>query len=912
MTSGAWSTRPFRPETLEAAREAARRSGLSLAQWLNSAILDTAADAGVRAGRRGFDADDLGPPDDALAAMGERLDQLAQRIDQLIRRDDEPAAWRPHTSASQSAPEMRSALQAIEARLASMVREVVPQGQAASQRLVEVIQDLNARIERLATIAPERADVPAHDPPAGPAPREPTEDRAKREDRGASLSSALAEISARQRELDAQIGVQDFSRLERQLRHITEQIETLRHPGDADEAAAARDADRAALERVETQILELARKLDRSDARLEALDTIERRIVELAHKLETSDARQDGVEALERSLADLMFQLKEVRAAAVEEAERAAKTVAGEMLAEADATGNEIDALKQDLTELRVSRAEIDHRTEDALETLQRTLERLVDRLATIETGIRSAARTSPESQETRGPSTSRTGSPMPSVNPPAPKLAPEPRPFDPDLPADHPLEPGSGAPRGRGPASAAPRSAASEPAPANQAVPEPAAKANFIAAARRAAQAAAAESAEPTEPAEERSQGGGGIAAAMGRRRSLMIAAGVLLFGAAGLHVAINGAVPSVPGIEDLVRIAGKISAAEGKPTGKAKQARASGEARTARVPEPIVPESGSSPARRPSGAAGEEFLLSPVPSGSLTPTANSQARESVAPATAWPPPPPARTSEVTGSFPVAQANPAAIASQRPAPEPAADAAEKLPPGIGSSALRAAAGAGNPAAEYEIGIRYSEGRGVPQSFEEAALWLARAADHGLAPAQYRLGSLYEKGQGVKKDPAEAGRLYLAAAQQGNGKAMHNLAVLYAVGLDGGPDYKTASQWFQKAADHGIADSQYNLGILYARGVGVEQNLAEAFKWFALAAQQGDKDAAKKRDEVAARLDPQTLIAARLAAQTWTADPQPDKAIKVEAPGGDWDRALPAAPASKSKAGRRTGTSGSA
>src|SRR5262249_16578276 len=148
--------------------------------------------------------------------------------------------------------------------------------------------------------------------------------------------------------------------------------------------------------------------------------------------------------------------------------------------------------------------------------------------------------------------------------------------------------------------------------------------------------------------------------------------------------------------------------------------------------------------------------------------------------------------------------------------------------------------------------------------------------------------------------------------EQGKGKAMHNLAVLDAVGLEGTPDYKTASQWFQKAADDGIADSQYNRGILYARGVGVEQNVVEAFKWFALAAQQGDKDAARKRDDIAARLDPQALVAARLAVQTFTADPQPDKAIKVEAPGGDWDRALPMPPASKSKAGRRTGASGSA
>ena len=42
------------------------------------------------------------------------------------------------------------------------------------------------------------------------------------------MSDALAEISARQRELDAEIaGAQDFSRLEQQLRHITDQIETV-------------------------------------------------------------------------------------------------------------------------------------------------------------------------------------------------------------------------------------------------------------------------------------------------------------------------------------------------------------------------------------------------------------------------------------------------------------------------------------------------------------------------------------------------------------------------------------------------------------------------------------------------------------------------------------------------------------
>jgi localization factor PodJL len=200
----------------------------------------------------------------------------------------------------------------------------------------------------------------------------------------------------------------------------------------------------------------------------------------------------------------------------------------------------------------------------------------------------------------------------------------------------------------------------------------------------------------------------------------------------------------------------------------------------------------------------------------------------------------------------------------------------------------------------------------VPQNFADAARWFERAANRGLAPAQYRLGSLLEKGQGVKKDAEAARRLYLLAADKGNAKAMHNLAVLYAEGIDGKPDYKAASQWFRKAATRGVADSQYNLGILFARGIGVEQNLAESYKWFALAAHQGDQDAGRKRDDVGKRLDPQSLVAAKLAAQTFTAESQPDEAVNVKAPPGGWDRPASAAapaPAKHKPASRRTGSS---
>ena len=46
-----WSVKGIRPEARETAREAARRSGMSLGEWLNSVILQQAAEDGVQSRR---------------------------------------------------------------------------------------------------------------------------------------------------------------------------------------------------------------------------------------------------------------------------------------------------------------------------------------------------------------------------------------------------------------------------------------------------------------------------------------------------------------------------------------------------------------------------------------------------------------------------------------------------------------------------------------------------------------------------------------------------------------------------------------------------------------------------------------------------------------------------------------------
>ncbi|HXM45081.1 MAG TPA: tetratricopeptide repeat protein, partial [Bryobacteraceae bacterium] len=81
---------------------------------------------------------------------------------------------------------------------------------------------------------------------------------------------------------------------------------------------------------------------------------------------------------------------------------------------------------------------------------------------------------------------------------------------------------------------------------------------------------------------------------------------------------------------------------------------------------------------------------------------------------------------------------------------------------------LREGAEAGNADAQLQLGLAYQEGKGVTQSYAEAARWFRKAADAGYDPAQCVLGVAYQAGKGVAQDYAEAARWFRKAAQSGN------------------------------------------------------------------------------------------------------------------------------------------------
>ena len=142
-------------------------------------------------------------------------------------------------------------------------------------------------------------------------------------------------------------------------------------------------------------------------------------------------------------------------------------------------------------------------------------------------------------------------------------------------------------------------------------------------------------------------------------------------------------------------------------------------------------------------------------------------------------------------------------------------------------------------------------------------------AEQGDALAQYNLGVLYRKGRGVPQDDVQARQWYEKAAAQGQAKAQYNLGTLYLNGGGVPKDYQQALRWFRMAADQGEALAQTKIGIMYDDGQGVPHDFVQAHKWYNLAATNGDKPAAELRDALAKQMTPAQIAEAQKLAQEW-------------------------------------------
>lgn len=121
-------------------------------------------------------------------------------------------------------------------------------------------------------------------------------------------------------------------------------------------------------------------------------------------------------------------------------------------------------------------------------------------------------------------------------------------------------------------------------------------------------------------------------------------------------------------------------------------------------------------------------------------------------------------------------------------------------------------------------------------------------AEQGYAFAQYNLGILYEYGNGVPKDYVEAVKWYRLSAEQGYAISQYSLGLMYSNGYGVLKDKAEAVKWWRLSAEQGYVYAQGMLGIMYELGEGVLKDDITAHMWYNIASGNGHKSAGDWRD----------------------------------------------------------------
>jgi hypothetical protein len=119
----------------------------------------------------------------------------------------------------------------------------------------------------------------------------------------------------------------------------------------------------------------------------------------------------------------------------------------------------------------------------------------------------------------------------------------------------------------------------------------------------------------------------------------------------------------------------------------------------------------------------------------------------------------------------------------------------------------------GDPVAQFNTGVSYATGAGIPIDQEKALIWWHRAAERGHDLAQYNLGFYYATGQGLTMDPVKAVFWYKKSAEQGDVKAQHALGLCYFNG-EGVPKDEIEAYAYFNLAGIIVPESRFNLNLM--------------------------------------------------------------------------------------------------
>src|SRR5208282_4156237 len=126
-------------------------------------------------------------------------------------------------------------------------------------------------------------------------------------------------------------------------------------------------------------------------------------------------------------------------------------------------------------------------------------------------------------------------------------------------------------------------------------------------------------------------------------------------------------------------------------------------------------------------------------------------------------------------------------------------------------------AGHGDAEAQFCLGVKFAQ-EGAAQDYAQAVEWYQKAAEQSHPLAQFNLGIMYAAGQGVPRDEAKSWLLMQRAADLGDAGAQYNLGMKHhRASLDALPEAAPESRiqaykWLQLAAAQGYRGSDFAWG----------------------------------------------------------------------------------------------------
>lgn len=120
----------------------------------------------------------------------------------------------------------------------------------------------------------------------------------------------------------------------------------------------------------------------------------------------------------------------------------------------------------------------------------------------------------------------------------------------------------------------------------------------------------------------------------------------------------------------------------------------------------------------------------------------------------------------------------------------------------------------GDDQAQYNLGIMYKKGLGVPVNLNEAFSWFYLSANEGNILANYALGHSYLKGSGIKQNYKLALKAFKFAALRGHPSSRLLLGNMYHKGQGVIKSYPRAFFWWSLAQDLNIDGASQNIEII--------------------------------------------------------------------------------------------------